>query len=78
MDCIYQDEDILVSKNVNVLENESFEGQDAKELWLDGFEFSKTRRATERGRQVKEGDPDYSWPFYKDKISNYAMWRERG
>ncbi len=75
MDCIYQDDDILVSKHFEVLEDEAFEGEDAKEVWLDGYEFPGRRSVgTQRGRMADE--VDYSWPFYKDKILNYDMWRE--
>lgn len=79
MDCIYQDDDVLVEKGVEVLQDASFDGEDAKEVWLDGYEFQKPRMPTSRGRQQTLDKLDYSWPFYKDgdKVSNYTMWRDR-
>ncbi|KAH7420076.1 hypothetical protein BKA64DRAFT_716437 [Cadophora sp. MPI-SDFR-AT-0126] len=79
MDCIYQDEDILVKKRSSLVEDEAFEGEDAKEVWLGGATFSRMRRGTSRGSPP--GRPDWSWPFCEDllqtKIENYEMWRAR-
>ncbi|KAH7350694.1 hypothetical protein BKA65DRAFT_593598 [Rhexocercosporidium sp. MPI-PUGE-AT-0058] len=79
MDFIYQDEDILVEKASELVEDESFEGENAKEVWLDGATFQKVGTGTSRGRPV--GGPDWSWPFCLDliqsRIGNYEMWRER-
>ncbi|PVH85141.1 hypothetical protein DL98DRAFT_568377 [Cadophora sp. DSE1049] len=79
MDCIYQDEDILVKKRSNLVEDEAFEGEDAKEVWLDGATFSKPSWGTSRGRPP--GRPNWSWPFCADliqsKIGDYEMFRAR-
>ncbi|KAL2071866.1 hypothetical protein VTL71DRAFT_13101 [Oculimacula yallundae] len=82
MDQLYQEENILVKKNSARVTNEAFEGEDAKEVWLDGLAFGPefTRRVgTQRGKQ--NWRPDQSWPFCKDVVQNrikgYEMWRTR-
>lgn len=79
MDCIYQDHDITVTTECVEVELEDdegeFEGRDAEEVWLDGYEFVKVRRPTMRGRPRSERD--YSWPFWQDRVRNYAGFRKR-
>ncbi|KAG4441282.1 hypothetical protein IFR05_003210 [Cadophora sp. M221] len=79
-DMIYRDGDILVKKDVELAEGDAFEGEDAREVWLDGATFQKSRfGGTSRGRPANR--PDSSWPFCLDlmqtRIENYEMWRER-
>ncbi|KAK0108170.1 hypothetical protein ONS95_002992 [Cadophora gregata] len=79
MDSIYQDEDILVKKWCYLVEDEAFEGEDAKEIWLDGATFADPRMGTSRGSPP--GGTDWSWPFCADliprKIGNYEMFRSK-
>ncbi|KAI6711316.1 hypothetical protein JHW43_006146 [Diplocarpon mali] len=78
MDCIYQEEDILVKKSSSTLQSPNFVGEDAEEAWLDGFEFHREsqRGVTGRGRPEKVVKPDFTWPFYKNKIASYELWNE--
>jgi hypothetical protein len=79
MDCIYQDQNIPVTTEcveVELGDNEGeFEGQDADEVWCGGYEFAKVRRGT--GRGMPPSERDYSWPFWQDKVGNYAGFRKR-
>lgn len=78
MDCIYQDDDILVEKNMAVLDlgKGAFEGEDAEEVWLDGYVYAiKTSHGTGRGRPADE--PDYTWPHFVEKVASYDKFRQR-
>lgn len=80
IDLIYQDADILVEKYVEFVEDEAFEGEDAKGIWLDDATFQQSRTGgTSRGRPA--AGPYWSWPFSLDsiqtRIEKHKMWRER-
>lgn len=78
MDGIYQEEDVEVIKEWEILELKDgegvFKGKDADEVWLDGFTSEQARGGTERGRLAN--CPDYSWPTFKDKVRSYPMYRK--
>ena len=79
MDCIYQEQDTNLSSECVEVELEDgggeFEGQDAEEIWLDGYEFMKMQRPTGRGSPPSE--QDFSWPFWQDKVGTYAGFSKR-
>jgi len=62
MDSVYQGDYVKVSKDCEVAEDEDFCGEDAEEVWLDGFTSS--------------GPSDDSWPN-KDLVQAYPMYRDR-
>jgi hypothetical protein len=47
-----------------------FEGEDADEVWLDGYTNCDSEGEVKR---VRKGD--YSWKEWADKIDSYAMFR---
>jgi hypothetical protein len=69
MDCIYGEFDYSVLKTFQVMEGD-FEGEDAGEVWLDGYTNCDSEGEVKR---VHEGD--YSWKERADKIDSYAMFR---
>lgn len=67
LDCIYQGEEedptSLTQQPLSLDGEDQFEGPDADEIWLDGYQFE-----TE----------DYSWPFYVDAFRlDRAGFRDR-
>jgi hypothetical protein len=79
MDCVYQEDFVNVSKRYDVVELDDdegrFEGEDAEEVWLDGFTFGEGVEDSDRGSEDDVDEPDYSWPRYKDKVQAYPMYR---
>ena len=74
MDCAYQkDYEHVIVKDCEEVEG-AYEGDDAEEIWLDGYEFEPVRKATGRGHGPDY--PDYSWPQWENKVKGYAMFRK--
>ena len=79
MDSIYDEPDATVDTECVEVELEDdegvFEGKDADEIWLDGYTFDSNNGLTTRGRPVDK--LDYSWPFWKNKVASYPIFRKR-
>jgi hypothetical protein len=79
MDSVYQGSDPIVTTQCVEVELEDhegvFEGRDAEEVWLDGFEID--RRMGLMGRGLSRDKRDFSWPFWRDPVRTYEMFRKR-
>ena len=79
MDSVYQENDPIITTQCVEVELEAeegiFEGRDAEEIWLGGFEIDKGRVQTSRGWPSDERD--FSWPFWRDMVGAYEMFRKR-
>jgi len=75
MDCVYQEDWVTVVKKSEIITGE-FEGRDAEEAWLGGYEFADARLGTQWGRAPDYVEPDHSWPYWHDVVAKYKGWRK--
>ena len=77
MECIYQTNDADVSKWLATVEAD-FEGDDAEEEWCGGLTCEGEHGlAKELSRMNNSGEPDYSWPFWRNPVAKNPMYRNR-
>jgi len=83
MDMVYQEDWPIVQKGCDVLEledgEEGFVGKDADGIWADGF-TADPPGPTQRGLTKEKVDAQRRakmWPFYKDPVGSYPMFRNR-
>lgn len=82
MECEYQENHAsVIAEYVRLrLEGDQgvFEGDDANEAWGDGYDYAGD--FIELGNRRLRGDNrqlDFSWPFWKDTVGSYPMFRRR-
>lgn len=81
MDCVYQEDYANVSKRCDVVElsdsEGGFEGEDAREVWLGGWEGEPDSDENDDEGEVDSEDDEDEEREYRDKRHTYAMYRSR-
>jgi hypothetical protein len=90
MDAWRADPSVKVKEElIQAAPGKSFTGEDAKEIWLDGWEtfaslgyvYRRCLRDVRYATAAKKGATfraeDRIWPFYVDEVRRYNMFREK-